>query len=328
MINVNRMILDIGTRRSGEKIKLSGLTIHSTGNENSTALNERKWLDNPNNTRTDVAWTYCIDEKECIQAAEDNDLVWHAQGGSKHTFGIEICESGNREVTLNRAAKFVAQKLKQYNWDISNVYTHSNWYPSKICPRILSYNNWQGLSEFKKMVQKELDILNKPKDEPIQEWKIKSLDNLKSKGIVFDYDLWKKELNNDMPVWAFYAMTERVLSNKLQEKYHYCKNPSNNYKFNVIHNLAENGIDIDVEQWRRDVDKLMPVWAVFIILDKCLKILKGDSYKKQISPSGEWRLSGLENVILNGIMVDYDLWRTQVNEAIPVWATFSLLDRL
>lgn len=328
MIEVNKMILPIGSRRTGKKIVLTGITIHSTGNPSSTAKNERSWLDNPDNPRKEVAWTYCIDEKQCIQAANDDDLVWHAQGGSCHTMGIEICEGGNRQNTLNRAAKFVAQKLNEYNWTLLNLYTHSYWHPQKTCPAILAYNNWQGLKEFKIMVQKELDILNQVNVNPIEPWKITSLDSLRSKGISFDYASWKAKLNDDMPVWAVFTMVDKVIAKQLGKKYRTCKNPSDNPKYNVIHNIAENGIDINVASWKKEINNTMPVWGIFTILDMYQRMTIPNAYVTPSSISTNWKLNALLNTRCNGLKFDFELWKKEINNPVPVWAVFSLLDRI
>lgn len=122
--------------------KKTSITIHSTGNETSTAQNERKWLDNPTNKRG-ASWHYVIDEKEVIQAIPDNEEAWHSgkKEGNQHSIGIEICESGNRKKTLENAAEFTAVKLRELGLNISNLKKHYDW-TKKICPRILIDNSF------------------------------------------------------------------------------------------------------------------------------------------------------------------------------------------
>lgn len=137
-MEITEDILKSGHRlRPGGNFDKTSITIHSTGNPNSTAANERAWLDNPSNSR-DASWHYVVDENEIIQAIPDNETAWHCGDsyGNKHSIGIEICESGDRTKTLERAARFVAEKMKEYNFDISNILRHYDW-TGKNCPRIL-----------------------------------------------------------------------------------------------------------------------------------------------------------------------------------------------
>lgn len=128
-------------RPGGNYDKLS-ITIHSTGNTNSNAQNERNWLDNPINER-DASWHYVVDEKEVIQTIPDNEEAWHCGNviGNRFSIGIEICESGEREKTLRNAAEFVAQKMREYKFDISDIVRHYDW-TGKNCPRILIDKNF------------------------------------------------------------------------------------------------------------------------------------------------------------------------------------------
>ena len=65
---MQKMILRKGHRlRPGGAYPKTTITIHSTANANSTALNERAWLDNPTNNRY-ASWHYCVDESGVVQA--------------------------------------------------------------------------------------------------------------------------------------------------------------------------------------------------------------------------------------------------------------------
>lgn len=159
-IAITERLLPLGSsRRTGKKTDLKGITIHSTGNASSTAAGERAWLENPDNNDADrlsVAWHLCIDENTCIMAIPLDEYTAHANSGNSTTFGIEICESGNREKTLDRAATLVAQLMIKYGFTMKNIYRHYDW-GGKICPRILSANNWAGWESFKKLIQSKLD---------------------------------------------------------------------------------------------------------------------------------------------------------------------------
>lgn len=160
MIAVIQRRLTIGHRvRPGTKLITKYITIHSTGNPTSVADSERRWLDNPDNKR-EASWHYCIDEKECIEAIPPTEIAWHAGSGNKESIGIEICESGDRKRTLERAAEFVAQLLKQYGLGVEALRRHYDW-TKKSCPSIMMANNWAGWNDFKKQVQEYLDHQNK-----------------------------------------------------------------------------------------------------------------------------------------------------------------------
>ena len=137
-MGIKKQLLKSGHRcRPGGNYDKLSITIHSTGNPSSTAQNERDWLDNPANDR-DASWHYVVDEKEVIQAIPEIEEAWHCGSavGNRFSIGIEICESGDREKTLQNAAAFVAEKLKEYGWDCTYLRKHADW-ANKNCPRIL-----------------------------------------------------------------------------------------------------------------------------------------------------------------------------------------------
>ena len=128
------------SKRPCGNYKKTSITIHSTGNEKSTAENERAWLDNPSNTR-DASWHYVVGEGIVIQAILDSEEAWHSgtTEGNRYSIGIEIIESGDREKVLETAAEFVADLLKKYGWGLDKVKKHYDW-TGKDCPRILINN--------------------------------------------------------------------------------------------------------------------------------------------------------------------------------------------
>lgn len=144
-------------KRPGTKINPQYITIHSTANPKSTAQNERDWLLNQSNTRT-ASWHICVDEKQAIEAIPLDEIAWHAgtTAGNMTSIGIEICESGDRAKTIQNTVELVAQMLFERNWGIDRLRRHFDW-SGKICPRIMSTNNWEGWHKFKNDVQKKLN---------------------------------------------------------------------------------------------------------------------------------------------------------------------------
>ncbi|MDD5486876.1 MAG: trypsin-like peptidase domain-containing protein [Dehalococcoidales bacterium] len=143
-------------RRPGLSMSALYVTIHSTGNLNSTARDERAWLTNPSNFRV-ASWHICVDEKEAIEAIPLNEVAYHAgnHAGNYSSIGIEICESGNRTKTLENAVELTVELLQQYGWGVDKLRRHYDW-SGKVCPRIMSGNNWAGWEQFKAEVSQKL----------------------------------------------------------------------------------------------------------------------------------------------------------------------------
>lgn len=143
-------------RRPGTRITPQSITIHSTANPNSTAINERNWLVNPSNTRT-ASWHIAVDDRQAVEAIPLNEVAYHAGDatGNRTSIGIEICESGDRQKTLRNAIQLTAALLKERNWGINRLKRHFDW-SGKHCPRILMANNWAGWKNFLQEVGKEL----------------------------------------------------------------------------------------------------------------------------------------------------------------------------
>lgn len=177
MITITQKHLTKGHRvRPGTKLNVKYITLHSTGNPTSVADSERRWLDNPENKR-EASWHYCIDQKECIEAIPPTEVAWHAGLGNSISIGVEICESGNREKTLERAAEFTAQLLKEYGLGVEALRRHYDW-TNKSCPSIMMANNWAGWEAFKNRVQKYLNLHNKTSINIEVDGKIMAFDGL------------------------------------------------------------------------------------------------------------------------------------------------------
>lgn len=170
-------------KRPGRALDLKWITIHSTGNPSSTAKNERAWLTNPSNSRT-ASWHLVVDEKEAIEAIPLNEVAYHAGNsvGNSTSIGIEICESGDRAKTIENAVKLTAKLLHERGWGIDKLKRHFDW-SGKICPRIMSANNWEGWQGFKIQVDRELKTMD-------------SKVNVNFKGRPFEVDGYLKDGSN------------------------------------------------------------------------------------------------------------------------------------
>ncbi|BFH15899.1 hypothetical protein J6TS7_23540 [Paenibacillus dendritiformis] len=153
-------------RRPGIAMTANTLTVHTTGNPDSSARNERGWLTNPENDRT-ASYHIVIDEYEAIEVLPLNEVAWHAGDGNgdgnRRSIGIEICESGNYSKTLENAVDLIAKMLKERGWGIDRLRRHYDW-SGKICPRLMyDGGKWTAWERFKLMIEKELEGMEKPK---------------------------------------------------------------------------------------------------------------------------------------------------------------------
>ncbi|WP_235840774.1 N-acetylmuramoyl-L-alanine amidase family protein [Clostridium tertium] len=140
-----------------------GICIHNTAND-APAINERNYMARADN-QNEVSFHIAIDDKEAIQCIPFNRNAWHAGDGStgdgnRNYISVEICYSksgGTRFINAEkRAAKEVAELLKQYGWTINNVKKHQD-FSNKYCPHRTLDMGWQ---RFLNMIQAELNSLN------------------------------------------------------------------------------------------------------------------------------------------------------------------------
>ena len=135
------------------------ITIHNTGNEKSTAKNERAWLTNLQNTRT-ASYHIVIDEHEAIECIPLNEVAWHAgdgnRKGNRASIGIEICESGDYQKTWRNAVHLAARLLHERKMGTDKLRRHFDW-SGKICPRLMHDNGtWRTWFKFVEEVKEKL----------------------------------------------------------------------------------------------------------------------------------------------------------------------------
>lgn len=151
-MNISKQHLPIGRKRTGQKIYPKKITIHGTGNPNSTAQNERDYLSNPINTNS-IGYHYVVGDDVIIEIAPPNERMVHAghNVGNSTSIGIEMVETGDRQQVIKNTIDLVKYLKGRFGISDSNVVRHYDW-TRKNCPRILNYNNWQGWKEFKSML--------------------------------------------------------------------------------------------------------------------------------------------------------------------------------
>ncbi len=172
-----------------------GICVHNTAND-ASAENEIAYM-TENNDYT--SYHYAIDDKEIIQAIPENRNAFHAGDGAngegnRSYIGIEICYSksgGERFVQAEKnTAVFIAQKLKEYGWSLSNVRKHQD-FSGKYCPHRTLDMGWQ---RFLNMIQTELDKLVEEVEEVTREEVQAMIDA--SKERIYHY--W-----DELPEWSY-----------------------------------------------------------------------------------------------------------------------------
>ena len=153
------------------KMTPKGICIHNTAND-APAKNEVSYMKSNNN---EVSYHIAIDDLEAIQAIPLDRNAWHAGDGgngegNRNYIAVEICYSksgGSKFVEAEkRAAKEVAALLKQYGWGVDKVRDHRS-FSGKNCP------HRTNMTDFKYLVQIELNLLNSNINTPNQNPSIK-----------------------------------------------------------------------------------------------------------------------------------------------------------
>jgi len=176
-IIINHISTD-SKKKSKISMKAEYITVHSTGNDKSTARNERDYLTNPSNT-TETGFHYVVDDKQIIECIPISEVAWHAGdgrgNGNMKSIGIEICESGDRVLTIKNAIWLIQLLMKKHN--INKVVRHYDW-SKKICPRIMyDKGTWKAWEEFHKEVMEMSE--NK-----VPHWGQTAINNMKKEGLI------------------------------------------------------------------------------------------------------------------------------------------------
>ncbi len=143
------------------------IVVHNTAND-APAWNEISYMINNNN---ETSFHYAVDGEQVIQGILETRNAWHCGNtyGNRNGIGIEICYSlsgGNKFTKAEEnAVKFIAEKLKEKNWDISKVKKHQD-FSGKYCPHRTLDLGWE---RFLNMVREELGELPTPETEPDKE---------------------------------------------------------------------------------------------------------------------------------------------------------------
>ncbi len=166
-----------------------GICVHNTSND-ASAANEIAYMIGNNNA---TSFHYAVDDKEVIQGIPDNRNAFHAGDGAtgegnRSYIGIEICysKSGGERFTKaeKNAAVFIAQKLKEYGWDISHVKKHQD-FSGKYCPHRTLDMGWQRF----------LDMIKTETEEDMTREEVQKMIDASKERV---YHWWK-----EIPEWAY-----------------------------------------------------------------------------------------------------------------------------
>lgn len=127
-------------RRPGISLDPEYITLHSTGNVNSSAKNEADNVCN-NHPNEQASFHYVVGEVDVYQTIPDNEVAWHAGDGfdgegNRRSLSIEMIETGNREKVLRNAMDLAVYLAKLHNIPADHIVLHNKW-SHKDCPRIL-----------------------------------------------------------------------------------------------------------------------------------------------------------------------------------------------
>ena len=138
------------------------IVVHNTAND-ASADNEVKYM---HKTKAQggkqVSYHYAVDDKEVVQALEENVNGWHAGDGARGKgnrkgIAIEICysKSGGERFTKaeENAVELIVDILKRYGWGIEQVKKHQD-FAKKYCPHRTLDLGWQ---RFLNMISAKLE---------------------------------------------------------------------------------------------------------------------------------------------------------------------------
>lgn len=126
------------SNRPRTKMAPTSITIHNTGNPNSTALANREYFQNTPSAQVSAHWV--VDDTHALRCVPEDEVAWHAgTKANRSSIGIEVCEftdPGRQAKANDNAANLVARILKRNGLHLETITTHKAW-TGKQCPRLL-----------------------------------------------------------------------------------------------------------------------------------------------------------------------------------------------
>jgi N-acetylmuramoyl-L-alanine amidase len=170
--------------RPGAPLQPISVTVHNTGNPDTTAQNNRDYFSG--HPSAQVSAHYVVDDREAIRCIPEDEVAWHAgQAANSSSLSIEVCEFADpaRQAAADRnAARLVADILRRHGWGLEHVETHRDW-TGKYCPRKL-LPMWD---EFISMIDKEMGTMTRFPDVPETHWARAVIETAVAQGWVGGY---------------------------------------------------------------------------------------------------------------------------------------------
>lgn len=137
-----KVIVDIiakGFCRPNTTINVKSITVHQTGNIDTTAKANHNYMKNINRSGSRIAsWAFTVDDKEIYQALPSNNKAYHAGNatGNNTSIGIEICMFTDKEKqrkAYENAIALIKILMDYHNLSVNDIKQHYNW-TKKDCP--------------------------------------------------------------------------------------------------------------------------------------------------------------------------------------------------
>lgn len=152
------------------------IVIHNTAND-ASADNEVKYMHKSKaQGGKQVSYHYAVDDKEVVQALEENVNGWHAGDGSKGKgnrkgIAIEICYSksgGDRFAKAEEnTVELIVDILNRYNWEIDKVKKHQD-FMNKYCPHRTLDLGWDRFINMVREKLGETTVKKENKKQPVE----------------------------------------------------------------------------------------------------------------------------------------------------------------
>ena len=142
VIGAAKVIVDIipkGFCRPNTTINVKSITVHQTGNIDTTAKANHNYMKNINRSGSRIAsWAFTVDDKEIYQALPSNNKAYHAGNatGNNTSIGIEICMFTDKEKqrkAYENAIALIKILMDYHNLSVNDIKQHYNW-TKKDCP--------------------------------------------------------------------------------------------------------------------------------------------------------------------------------------------------
>ncbi|WP_139491809.1 N-acetylmuramoyl-L-alanine amidase [Brevibacillus dissolubilis] len=286
MLPIQEEIIDVNAySRPGTKLKaVKGIVMHWTASPGAPAINILRYFgrlkqQNPADSQTDryASAHFSVDDTSIYQIIPMNEMAYHV-GSQTYTpdaikrlstypnnctIGIEMCINSNSQITeatFQNAADLVAYLLKKFQLGVDQIWTHKAVVGWKDCPR-----PWiekpSEFARFKQEVQKRLSSQTVPPlqpAKPVQPAKPATTQPETAEPVLVSAP-------------ALPPLDPEVEKQALQS----------------IDYLAEQGVVLSPDYWKKRLQEPMPVWAFMIMEARRSGFMAGEGEQPSKDPQTE-----------------------------------------